>query len=79
MAILELLVTAYGLPEHHKVKAALDTGHIVTLYIVSGSVSTHHAEKGGCGRFSAENYAHPEVIAAMRAAYSNQVLSHTGE
>lgn len=73
MRILELAVTAYGLPEHHKVKAALSTGHIVTLYMVSSAVSVYHAEKGGCGRFSAENYAHPKVIAAMRAAYAAEV------
>ena len=73
MQILELAATAYGLPEHHKVKAALSTGHIITLYVVSGAVSVYHAEKGGCGRFSAENYAHPEVIAAMREAYAAEV------
>ena len=72
--ILEVQVVAYGLPEHHKVKAALTGGHILTLYIVSSVLSIHHNKLGGLGRMPAELYPFEETITAMREAYAKEAI-----
>ena len=68
--ILETKVTAYGLPEEHKIKAALDTGEIVTYYPKSQAISVHSNSLGGLGRFLLPDYRYPEIIAAMINSYN---------
>ena len=67
--ILETKVTSYGLPEEHKIKAALDTGEIVTYYPKSQAISAHSSTLGGLGRFLLLDYCYPEIIAAMINSY----------
>lgn len=76
--ILELQVVAYGLPEHHKVKAAITGGHIITLHISSGVLSIHHNKLGGLGRMPADQYTNQATVRTMREAYTRAALAALG-
>lgn len=73
--ILEIVVSALGVQSEHKVKAALSSNEIVTFYPNTGVLSVHSNDIGGLGRFTIKEYAHPQVIKQMQAAYDSRTLN----
>ena len=69
-AILELKVIRYGVYEEHKVKAALSSDEILTLYISTNKLGVHSTTTGGMGQMPTKEYAHPAIIHTMQEAYN---------